>query len=195
MQFFLSYFCGMKKRYIIAGLLLIYQSIFSQKKSTEYEFIGALSTSDKMVITYKINFDELQNGKIQGVSVTDFYGENYTKSKISGTIDHKKKIISFKEIKNISTISNEDESSFCFVNASNVKFKNIKGKTILNGRFIGVYQNGNKCASGNIYMVSSNILDEIRLITDTMTSDNDTLKKFKNILNEASKPVNSSQII
>ena len=185
----------MKILYLIIINVIFCISVFSQKKTETYDFVGALTTTGQGLISYKVDFEELENGKIQGVSVTDFYGENKTQSKVVGTINHKKQLISFREVNNIRTNSSEDAKSFCFINVNNLKLKTIKGKTIGNGDFIGKYSSGEECANGKIYLVSVNIIDDLNSMVDTLNLNTDTLKKIKSILNQAKSPAIENKIV
>lgn len=169
----------MKSLIIILVCLFYYISAFSQKTKT-HEYVGALTTSNKEIITYKINFEE-ENGKIDGISVTDFYGKDMTKAKIVGTIKNNK--ISFVEVKNISTKSSESESTFCFIQVKNIEIKTIKNKEIIIGDFIGKYSSGVNCVKGTIYLVSTNVLEDIKTYINTQNKNNDTIKKIDSLLN------------
>jgi hypothetical protein len=185
----------MKYIYIVIVNIVFSVSVFSQENKNTYEFIGALTTTDQGIISYKINLEVLDNGKLKGVSVTDFYGENSTKANIIGAINYKKQLISFKEVSNISTNSSVEEKFFCFITTNNLKLKSINGKTIAKGDFMGKYPSGDVCANGKIYLVSSNIIDDLQAIVDTSKINNDTLKKIKTILNLAKSPLNDTKIV
>ena len=125
------------------------------------EFIGTLQLTDNKLITYKIAFSEEHDGIINGVSTTDFYGENSTQAKISGFYNHKEHLISFKELVNINTKSTAADSEFCFIQIDNARLKSIKGKTIIQGVFNGFYHSKTICATGNIYLISQNFVEEL----------------------------------
>ena len=151
---------------IIVNFLLI-SSGFSQEENSQ-EFIGALHTSNNDIISYKIKFNILEGRKLEGTSQTDFYGKNNTKSKITGTIDKKGKNISFSEISNISSSSEEDAQTFCFVRIDNLKIRKVKGKGIIQGKFNGFFPSGDTCATGTIYMASSELLAELNISEDSI---------------------------
>lgn len=150
----------MKKYLVLTLVTYLYLPFISIcQNNTKIEFIGALRTSTNDVISFKISFKELVNGTIEGESITDFYGENSTKSIIKGTIDRKEGKLSFEEKSNISTKSKASENEFCYIHAKNLKLKTTNSKTIVQGKFTGVFNNGKKCAEGNIYLVSADILE------------------------------------
>lgn len=149
--------------------------LFSQDTTVTYDFIGALHTSNQEIISYKINFKETGNGKIEGESITDFYGENYTKSKITGSFNSKKNLLSFSEVGNITTKSSEDEELFCYVRIKDLKIRTVKKKRIVQGKFSGLFQNGDSCATGSIYLVSSDLLEDLSI-------DEDSLRKLDSLV-------------
>ena len=97
-------------------LLCVFQNLklLAQEDSTQM-YIGALTTGDKDVISYKLEFTVDNKGVLSGISTTDFYGENITKSEIKGELSKNGKRISFKELSNISTKSEVNDSDFCYV--------------------------------------------------------------------------------
>lgn len=191
-----KYFRRMRQLGIQLYILTLSVVAFCQSGSNNYEFVGVLSLRDKTVISYKINFEELSNGKIDGVSITDFVGVNATKSRITGTIDHSRHLLSFREIVNISTKSDEAARYFCYVEVKNAKFKVVKDKIIINAGFTGKYTSGENCASGTIYLVSAKILDEIKPMLDSLKGVNsDTLNKLKSLLAEAGKSANDRKSV
>jgi len=138
--------------FLIISLLFVCPSfVFSQSNS--FEFTGLIQV-EKQKISYIIKFDFIHNNSIEGYSITDIEGENYTKSKIKGTYDTIKQIISFEEIKILQTKSKEQISDFCFIHIKNANVKKNDGFLYFNSPFIGFYTDGSKCAQGKIYMQS-----------------------------------------
>lgn len=158
--------------------ILCLNSVYSQI-SKPNEYVGALHLSNQKVISYKINFIEIGGDKIEGVSNTDFYGPNNTKTKIVGSINKKENKISFKEISNISSKSKEDKSTFCFVQVENLKIREVNGKNIIQGKFKGMYSSNKHCASGSIYLVNSSLLEDLNITTDSIKKI-DSLLRYKN---------------
>jgi len=152
--------------FIIVNLLLIHLG-FSQEENSK-EFIGALHTSTNEIISYKLKFHELKDGRIEGESQTDFYGANNTKSKVTGSMDSKGKRVSFSEINNITSKSEEDEQTFCFVRVNDLKIRKNKTKSIIQGSFYGAYSTGDTCATGTIYLVSAALLTELNIGEDSL---------------------------
>lgn len=184
-------------------LLLLFFSFFSvtvlAQKSVEQEYVGTLQLENKDILTVKLNFSQLPNGKIEGSSITDIYGTDRTKTKIVGNIIAKKNVISFKEITNISTKSNANLSEFCFIEVNNATIKKIKGKSMISGKFIGKFSNGEICASGLIYLINTSFLEkfEKEIINTNRIKNTDTLKsvqqKINNIKEKSEKNILQSQ--
>jgi hypothetical protein len=179
----------MNKILLLTILSFVFQSItFGQ--DNHYEFIGVLNAESNGFITYKLIFEELKNGKIEGESISDFYGKDCTISKIEGSIDKKKNLISFKETSNLSTKSKANTNLFCFVHADNLKIKTTHGKSIIQGSFNGYFPSGKSCVNGSVYLVSAEILEtiseKINKIDTTNLEDSTKLdlKKLKTIVDE-----------
>lgn len=156
-------------------ILIFFNTVNNATAQSEYlkEFIGALKLLDSTIITYKINFSELQNGKIEGSSITDFYGTNKTKSKIEGAINKNKKTISFFETENLSTKSNAKPNDFCYIHVNNAKIKTKGNKTIIQGTFEGKLSNASKCINGSIYLMGTDFLiTDTTLLNKKINSDN-----------------------
>lgn len=127
---------------------------FSQDNKTQ-EFIGAISLKDKTVISYKLTFQDVGNGKIEGQSITDFSGDHRTVSKISGQINYDDNLISFKEVQNLSTKSDYEPDSFCYIHLNDAKVKLRNRKSIIEGDFTGKFPDGEDCVSGEIKLIGS----------------------------------------
>ncbi len=164
---------------------LIFNIIFFNccygQETTNFEFIGTLQMPDGIVITYKLNFKEIPEGKIEGISITDFYGENNTKSTIIGTYNRKENKISFRETENISTKSSSDVSEFCFIHVKDAKIKTVKGKSIIQGNFKGEYRNGSSCVDGYLYLIGTDFLEQLskEVLNSTHFKNEDSLNLAK----------------
>lgn len=149
-------------RKAIFCLLIFIKPILSISQSNKnYEFVGTIELSTKEIITYKLNFKELDSSKIEGYTITDIFGKDKTKTKISGRLDWDKKKISFSEIENLKTLSNEAAESFCFIHLNNATIKITDEKSFIQGDFIGKFKSGEHCASGTIYLVEMDYLKKM----------------------------------
>ena len=107
----------------------------------------------KQLISYKIVFNSKENGFIEGYSYTDLSGENETKSYIRGFYNPKSKNIQFKESDILYTKSKFLPDEFCFVSFKG-RFKEQSKKKLLEGDFIGIYDDRDTCVIGKIKLVS-----------------------------------------
>lgn len=149
------------KKFIIYLTLIICPTLIFAQTNIKYEFIGTLQLANNELISYKLNFEDIGKGKIQGSSITDIYGDDRTKSTINGNINFTEQKLSFTETANLSTKSKAKENEFCYLIVRNAKFKTVRGKTILQGKFTGKLPDGTVCANGTLYMVSSSYLQQL----------------------------------
>ena len=142
----------------IFSLILLHTTMFllQAQGSINFEFTGALVLPDNQSITYKIVVNEINNEKISGYTITDFDGTNQTKSLISGTWNRKKDLLTFEEMNNLSTKSEVDESSFCFIKIDAIKIRTIVPNSVLQGKFKGELPSGKLCAEGTLTAASKN---------------------------------------
>ncbi len=146
------------------GLLLslfFFSRAAQSQINKNYEMMGTLQLASKQIISFKINFTELESGNIEGTSLTDIFGSDRTASKIKGNIDWKNKKLSFYETENMNTKSKAQSESFCYLQVNQASIKNIKGKTIVQGEFSGKFQNGQVCGNGMLYLIGSDYLNEL----------------------------------
>ncbi len=156
-----------------------------QNKINTKDFIGMLKMQDSTTLSFKLNYTADSSGKLKGYTLTDLYGENKTKALITGELDEKKGLISFKELKNITTVSKVDESSFCFIELTNGKFKTRGNKTIITGEFIAKQKDNQLCGNGKLILLGTEV------ITDSKKSNTLIRKTF----NEAIKEANDNELI
>jgi len=175
-------------------LLVVVFLRFFETTYAQGEFVGALIVPKNQIITYKISFEIKDDNTIEGLSTTDFLGENKTISKISGTFSADS-ILSFHETANLSTISNSDNASFCYVFVNSITLKVINEKTLLQGDFIGKYSNGNNCAEGKINLISTNIIKELQTLIDSSKIGSDTTEKITSFLNAVTTPIENIKTI
>lgn len=140
---------------------------------------------DSTTLSFKLNFTNDSLGKIRGYTITDLYGENKTKALITGVLDEKNGLISFKELKNLTTVSKVEESLFCFIEFTNGKFKTRGNKTIITGEFIAKQKDNQECGKGKLILLGTEV------ITDSKNSNNLIKKKF----NEAIKEANDNELL
>ncbi|MDZ4668881.1 MAG: hypothetical protein SGJ00_13520 [bacterium] len=174
--------------------IFIFQLAYCQEEKNE--FTGTLQLSTKEIITFKIQFKVLENGDIEGTSLTDIFGSDRTLSKIKGKINRTTQKISFQEISNISTMSNAESEEFCYLKVENASLKNEKGKSILKGNFIGQFQNGKKCASGYLYLISKAYIDQLaqKYLNKDVIKNEDSLLKMQQLNNDIQAKIGNTYL-
>ena len=129
----------------ILTLLLFSEVIYAQN---EQEYLGIIKLNDSSFISYRLNLLE-NNNLISGYSITDIGGDHETKSNITGEYNDKTNMLSFKELGIIYTKSEVSDYDFCYINFEG-KYKNINSKKNIEGKFIGLYNDGSNCINGEI---------------------------------------------
>lgn len=159
------------------ALVFLFQGLFAT--SNDYEFMGTLQLPDKSIITYKLKFTE-QDGVISGESITDFAGEHRTVSGIKGTVDFKEKTISFREVANVATKSDQPHEDFCFIRLPNAKIKIRNKKSIIQGHFYSSYEDGSECIDGDVYLIAEqNVFDRMDRLSNNILVKKDDKEKIK----------------
>ena len=165
-----------KKHFFLVFLCVIGALSNARCQDERFEFVGALVTSNNFKISLKLNFTVDENGVVAGRSITDYYGENSTESKIEGTLDLESKVLSFHEISNIKTKSDADASSFCYIRVKDIPISVEDEKNIIKGKFNGFFPNGKPCAEGNIFLVGADLLEQLsakeEITSEEITNDN-----------------------
>jgi hypothetical protein len=141
-------------------LMLIIPFGFGQTNDS-YAFAGVLTTSDGQVMSFKLVVNELNEGRFKGYSATNYEGNDYTKSIVEGKLDLKEKKMSFKEISNTETTSTAEDSTFCYISASNLTIEISDKKNIIKGKFEGLFPSGKICATGALVLINKDVLDKI----------------------------------
>lgn len=140
----------MKKKFILLFFLTFY---IISKAQTSHEFMGIVKLNDSTLISYLLNFKE-SKGKITGYSITDLQGADETKNIIEGTYDKSTKIFSFKENDIEYTKSEYLQQDFCYINFEG-KLKLTNKSSSISGKFVGMFNNSEKCIDGEIRLIGS----------------------------------------
>ncbi len=151
----------------ILPFLIVLCSLKASASHTTYEYIGTLTLDEGGVLTYKLVIEENDNYFVSGYSITDIYGENFTKTSIMGSFDKKKKNFSYNELNNLKKKEGEEDSTFCFVEANKLSIKSINGIKVMSGRFEAFYPSGELGASGDLFLLESNSKKKIDLQMDS----------------------------
>ena len=150
--------CHMKKPSVILILLsLLAVNVLAQEE--HLEFIGVLHPKGLNPISYKLSFNIDAEGLLSGTSITDFYGTDRTVSKITGIWQVEEGLLSFQEMENLSTNSEADPETFCYVHVSNLAVKEKGDTMIIDGSFEGRFPDSVPCASGSVRLLSAQVLE------------------------------------
>lgn len=180
----------MKKDILMLISLLFFLNLMAQEsKSFDYKLVGALVLDSNQLISYKVEFNSNKNGFIEGYSYTDLSGENETKSYIRGYYNSKNKNIQFKESDILYTKSKFLPEEFCFISFKG-QFKESSKKKLLDGKFIGIYDDKDTCATGKIKLVSTRFLEKRIKKIYKKVEKFDKVKKIDSIVKEKLKPEN-----
>ncbi len=160
------------------SLILVSQSLFGQN-TVNQEFTGIIAISGGEKISYKLIIEEIENGTFRGYTISNFEGEDYTKTKIKGKISLDELNMSFEELDNVETKSSAEASTFCYVSAPNLKIRILKNKNIIAGKFLGLFPSGEECAGGIILLSNGGDLRKIEEMNaeESVAIENERLKK------------------
>ena len=144
------------KNILLFLLLLMGFSINAQE--SQFNYLGTLLLPNGTAISFSIHFNE-ENGVVNGYSLTNIGTPDETKSDISGMYFKKDKSFQLQETQILSTRSEADLSTFCFIHA-NLSFKGGLGNKRLEGGFVGLFANNDTCASGKILLMEKEKLEK-----------------------------------
>lgn len=131
-------------------------------QTKDYRLVGTIRAaegSDLIPLELKFEVDEL--GRLEGTSVTNFFSQDRTKSRIVGQVDFEKERLSFREVENLFTRSDADEQEFCYIQVLDMSWKEEGSKAVYEGRFIGYFPDSSICAEGTIILASPEMLEQV----------------------------------
>ena len=108
-------------------------------QESQYNYLGTLLLPNNSTISFSIHFNE-ENGVVNGYSLTNIGNPDETKSDISGMYFKKDKSFQLQETQILSTSSEADLSTFCFIQTT-LSFKGKFGSKRLEGDFVGLFTN------------------------------------------------------
>ena len=152
---FFNSFAFMRKPIFIIFSLFIG---FANGQESQYNYLGTLLLPNNSTISFSIHFNE-ENGVVNGYSLTNIGNPDETKSDISGMYFKKETSFQLQETQILSTSSEADLSTFCFIHA-NLSFKGRFAKKRLEGEFVGLFANNDTCASGKILLMEKEKLEK-----------------------------------
>ncbi len=139
--------------------LLLFLALFATSSilfaQTVFHFDGFIKLNLPS-FPYKVVFEE-QGNKIFGYSITDFGGENETKSFITGSIDRITNTIKFEEVELDYAKNLDFKDRFCFI-----RFKgslvDVEGEKHLKGQFNSMFEIGKQYVYGEVNVILTNDL-------------------------------------
>ena len=143
------------KNYLLIISILYTSCLFSQK--TE-KYSGIITLENGTPLMFEMEFIE-DKGMVNGFSITGKGTPDETKSDVSGIFNKNTKTYKLKETQVLSTNSEADLNTFCYINMEITE----KGKLSLKryeGKFTGYFTNGDTCASGNIILMEKEKLEK-----------------------------------
>jgi len=143
------------KNYLLIISILYTSCLFSQK--TE-KYSGIITLENGTPLIFEMEFIQ-DKGMVNGFSITGKGTPDETKSDLSGIFNKNTKTYKLKETQVLSTNSEADLNTFCYINMEITE----KGKLSLKryeGKFTGYFTNGDTCASGNIILMEKEKLEK-----------------------------------
>jgi len=146
----------MQKIFLLLFSLLVY--FLNAQEKFGFNYLGNLVLPNNTLISFSIHFNE-ENGVVNGYSLTNIGTPDETKSVISGMYFKKDKSFQLQETQILSTSSEADLGTFCFIHA-NLYIKGRLGNKRLEGEFVGLFANNDTCASGKILLMEKEKLEK-----------------------------------
>ena len=129
-------------------------------QTKDYRLVGTLRAEGSELIPLELKFEVDQKGRLEGTSVTNFFSQDRTKSRIVGQVDFERERLSFREVENLFTRSDADEQEFCYVQVPDMSWKEEGSKALYEGRFVGYFPDS-PCAEGTIILASPEMLERV----------------------------------
>ena len=155
-------------------------------KNTIYS--GIITLDDGTPLLFEIDIKE-KNGIVNWTSITGKGTPDETISDITGTYNKKNKSYTLRETQVISTNSEAELNSFCYIHMNIKQIGNVLSSRI-EGEFIGYFSDGQECANGSVLLIKKEKLEKIKKkinkkIEKEISSDEEINKIFKtNILSD-----------
>jgi len=143
------------KNYLLIISILYASSVVSQK--TE-QYSGIITLENGTPLMFEMEFIE-DKGMVNGFSITGKGTPDETKSDVSGIFNKNTKTYKLKETQVLSTNSEADLNTFCYINMEITELGKLSLKRY-EGNFTGYFTNGDKCASGKIILMEKEKLEK-----------------------------------
>ena len=150
----------MKKIFVplICLILNANPSICQSINSANYS--GIITLDNGTPLLFEIEIKE-KDGIVNGTSITGKDTPDETISDITGTYNKKDKRYILKETQVLSTNSEAELSSFCYIHM-NINQVGKRSSNRIEGDFTGYFSDGEICANGNIYLMKKERIDKIK---------------------------------
>ena len=143
---------------VLIFLLFLNFATLGYAQKMEKNYLGTLILSNNSAISFSIHFNE-ENGIVNGYTLTNLNTPDETKSDLSGIYFKEDKSFQLQETQIISTSSEADLSTFCFIQA-NLSFKGKFRNKRLEGNFLGLFTNNDTCAKGKVLLMEQEKLEK-----------------------------------
>jgi len=152
----------MKNLFCISIILM--SSLLSAQKIHQKNYYGILTIKDSSPLAFEMELTE-KGGIVNGFSLTGKGTADETESDISGIYNRKTKRYKLKETQVLSTKSEADLNTFCYIHMELTEKGKFKLKRY-EGTFTGFFTNGDTCATGVIILMEKEKLEEITKIVE-----------------------------
>ena len=143
------------KKLLFLIFAISYTLLFSQK--TE-RYSGILTLENGTPLMFEMEFTQ-DKGIVNGFSITGKGTSDETRSDISGIFNKNTKTYKLKETQVLSTNSEADLNTFCYINMEITELGKLSIKRY-EGNFTGYFTNGDTCASGAIILMEKEKLEK-----------------------------------
>ncbi len=140
------------------GLILM-STLLSAQKIRQTNYSGILTIKDRSPLAFEIELTE-KGGIVNGFSLTGKGTVDETESDISGIYNRNTKTYKLKETQVLSTKSEADLNTFCYIHMELTEKGKFKLKRY-EGTFTGLFNNGDTCATGGIVLMEKEKLEKI----------------------------------
>lgn len=144
------------KKILLYLFTISYTLLFAQK--TE-KYSGIITLENGKPIMFEIEFIK-DKGIVSGFSLTGKGTADETKSDISGIYNRNTKTYKLKETQVLSTKSEADLNTFCYIHMELTEKGKFKLKRY-EGTFTGLFTNGDTCATGGVILMEKEKLEKI----------------------------------
>ena len=155
--------------------------LLSSQNIQEKNYSGIISIKNGNPISFEMSLTQ-EKGIVHGFSITDKGSKNETKSDISGIYNRNTKTYKLKETQVISTKSESELNSFCYINMVVKEIGKFQLKRY-EGTFVGLFTNGDTCATGDIVLLEKDRLEKITKKVEKKIEKHKIKQKTQDILN------------